>query len=173
MRPRAMWLFPAIHILVSAISGYFYVRHLFALARTFAFGQTAPEPPLAQMLFWLFNLPCLMLVTLLSGIAPLSWQPQEYTRAWLVQPATLLACAVLNTGVWVWLGAQWEDPGDRVPWWRWGLGLLGVCLAAGILLHTRSWDWQVLPFAVWPLLLAAWATRPAFTGHPSAKNVGF
>jgi hypothetical protein len=37
---------------------------------------------------------------------------------WVVQPIVLLASAVVNTGFWFWLGAQWEEPGERVTWWR-------------------------------------------------------
>jgi hypothetical protein len=155
-----LWIAPALHVLASAISGFYYVRYLFVLARQ----QTLPDSTLSQMVYWLFNLPCLAIVNLLSGSMPLSWQPQEYTRVWMTQPVTLMICTVVNTGVWIWLGAQWEDPGERVSWWRWALAGLGAALALGVLFHTRKLDYQVIPFVVWPLLLAGWAARPAFNG---------
>ena len=71
-----LWLLPAVHVLSSAISGYYYGRLMFVLARQ----QSLSEPPPAQLVFWLFNMPCLLLVTFLSGTLPISWQPQEWTR---------------------------------------------------------------------------------------------
>jgi len=151
---------PAVHVLASAISGFYYGRHIFVLARQ----QTIPDPPVSQMVHWLFNMPCLAVVNLVDGSIPLTWQPQEYTRVWMTQPVTLLVCSVVNTGVWLWLGAQWEDPGEGVAWWRWGLSAVAAGLAAGVLFHTRSLDVQAVPFVVWPLLLAAWAVLPWLRG---------
>lgn len=158
---RAIWLLPVLHLAVSAGAGYHYVRHMFALAAAYGLGWEAPEATWAQMLFWLFNMPCLLGVNLLSGIVPLSWQPQDYTRMWVVQPIVLLASAVLNTGFWFWLGAQWEEPGERVTWWRLVVAALGIGVATGVLFHTRGVDLQVIPFVVWPLLMAGWAMRVA------------
>ena len=158
---RAIWLLPALHLTVSAVAGYYYVRHMFGLAAAFSFGSVAPEATWAQMLFWLFNMPCLLVVNFLSGIVPLSWQPQEYTRMWVVQPVVLLGSAVINTGFWFWLGAQWEEPGARVTWWRLAVAAVGIGVATGVLFHTRGLDWQVVPFVAWPLLMAGWAMRVA------------
>ena len=157
-------MLPGIHVAMSALSGYYYGRHMFVLARQQSLPQPLPQPPFAQLVFWLFNMPCLLVVTLLSNTLPQSWQPQELTRFWATQPVTLFFCAVVNTGVWIWLGAQWEDAGERVSWWRWGLCAAGVGLAAGILLNIRKLDPQAIPFIAWPVLLAVWAARPALAG---------
>ena len=162
-----LWVAPAVHVLASAISGFYYGRHIFVLSRQ----QVFPDAPLSQMVYWLFNLPCLAVVNLLSDSMPLSWQQQEYTRVWMTQPVTLMICTVVNTGVWIWLGAQWEDPGEHVTWWRWVLAAVGVGLALGVLFHTRTLDIQVIPFVVWPLLLAGWAARPALLGPPPKKFI--
>lgn len=158
---RAIWLLPVLHLAVSVVAGYYYARHMFALAAAFSLGWEAPEATWGQMLFWLFNMPCLLGVNLLSGIVPLSWQPQEYTRMWVVQPIVLLASAVVNTGFWFWLGAQWEEPGERVTWWRLVVAAMGIGVATGVLFHSRSLDLQVIPFVAWPLLMAGWAMRVA------------
>lgn len=156
---RAIWLLPAVHLTVSAMAGYYYIRHMFALAAAYSLAWEAPEATWGQMLFWLFNMPCLLGVNLLSGIVPLSWQPQAYTRMWVVQPIVLMVSAVVNTGFWFWLGAQWEEPGERVTWWRLAVAALGIGVATGVLFHTRSLDLQVVPFVAWPLLIAGWAMR--------------
>ena len=156
---RVLWMLPVLHVVASAVSGYYYVRHLFALAAAYSLQWEAPEAPLAQLVFWLFNMPSLLAISLVSGITPFSWQPQEYSRMWVVQPAFLLVSAVINSGVWMWLGAQWEEPGERVTWWRWLLAVVGIGIATGIVFHLRSADIQVIPFVIWPLLVAGWAMR--------------
>ena len=91
---------------------------MFGLAAAFSLGWVPPEPTWAQMVFWQFNMPCLLAASWLSGNTLASWQSREYTLVWVVQPVVLLVCAVINTGFWFWLGAQWEGPGERVTWWR-------------------------------------------------------
>lgn len=130
------WALPAIRVLASLVSGFYYGRHIFVLSRQ----QTLPDAPWSQMVFWFFNMPCLAVVNILGNPIPPTWQPQEYTRVWLTQPATLMVCAVVNTGVWSWIGAQWEDPGDRVSWWRWPLATIGATLGVRVLLHSRTAD---------------------------------
>lgn len=159
MPVRVLWLLPGVHVVVSAICGYHYVRHMFGLAAAASLGWEAPEATLARLLFWLFNMPCLLAVSMLSGVVPLSWQPQEYFRMWAMQPVAMMGCAVVNTGVWFWLGAQWEEPGERITWWRWVLAVVGFVMATGVIFHSRTLDPQAIPFVVWPLLMAGWAMR--------------
>lgn len=160
------WALPAIHVVASAISGFYYGRHMFVMVRQ----QTPPDASLAQMVFWLFNMPCLQVVNLLANPMPLTWQPQEYSRVWITQPVTLFVCTVVNTGVWIWIGSQLEETGGRVSWWRWALAVAGAGIAVGILFHTRTLDPQVIPFIAWSMLVAAWAIRPAFAPYPQQQN---
>lgn len=156
---RVVWILPGVHVAVSAVAGYYYTRHMFGLAAAFGLGWVPPESTWAQMVFWLFNMPCLVAASWLSDIPLASWQPQESTRVWVVQPVVLLASAVINTGFWFWLGAQWEEPGENITWWRWMLAIIGFVMATGVVFHARGLDPQVVPFVVWPLLMAGWAMR--------------
>ena len=79
---------------------------------------------------------------------------------------------MVNTGFWFWLGAQWEEPGERVTWWRLVVAALGVGVATGVLFHTRGVDLQVIPFVVWPLLLAGWALPPRYDQEAKVLATG-
>lgn len=129
------------------------------LVAAFRPGLSAPDAIRGQMLLWLFNVPCLPAVTFLSGIAPLSFQPQESTRMWAVRSIVLFGSAVINTGFWFRTGAPREEPGLRVTWGRLAVAALGSGVPMGIPFHTRSQDLYGTPIAVWPPLAAGWAMR--------------
>ena len=144
---------PALVLPAFAIAGYRGVVVFLLLAASAA----------AALAWWLA-----WRVTRSTGAAWFGWAAVALSAPYLVETYTVypdgLGAAIVLTGVWALLRAEWETADQRQPWWPWFLH--GLALALLPWMHTR---FAVLAATLGGLVLVRLARAP----NPVPKAIAF